>query len=107
MQETLNGYLEQVLDVFQGNPYLEAAAIIVLSLLVAKSVDLIITRIFSRLAARTKTDFDDRLIALIHRPVFLTVLMIGIALAILRLGLPPTVQIVTIRLLKSLASLDG
>ncbi len=105
MQETLNGYMERVSSLFEGYPYLEAVAIVVASLLIAKLTDLIITRVFLRLARRTRTDFDNKLVALMHRPIFMTVVLIGIGLAVAKLELPPRADLISVRLLKTVGIL--
>ncbi len=64
-----------------------------------------ITRVLARLTRRSKTDFDDRLIALLHRPVFLSVVLIGLGLAVARLALAPKVEEFTIDGLKTIAIL--
>ncbi|NNF05694.1 MAG: hypothetical protein HKN21_02930, partial [Candidatus Eisenbacteria bacterium] len=63
------------------NPYLVAGAIIVLSLIVAKLVDLVCSGILLRLTRKTKTNIDDQIISALHRPVFSTVVFGGLYLA--------------------------
>jgi len=58
-----------------------ATEAVLLSILVAKFVDLLISRILVRLSSRTKTRFDDQLVQLLHRPVFITVLLVGLTIA--------------------------
>ena len=58
--------------------WVRAIEIILASILVAKLVDLTISRVLLRLSSRTKTRFDDQLVKLLHRPVFLTALLVGL-----------------------------
>jgi len=68
-----------------GNRYLQSALVVLGALVAAWIVDWILTRGIGRLARRTRTDLDDRLIALLHGPVRLTVVLFGLVLATLRL----------------------
>ncbi len=67
-------------------PFLDAMIILAVSLAGAVFVDLIVVRVVRRLVASTATDLDDRVISLLHRPIFLTVLLFGGALALRRIG---------------------
>ena len=101
MQETLNS----VVALFGDDPRLQAALLVLASLVGAKAVDLIVNRILAVWARRSATDVDDRFLALLHRPVFLSVLFFGLWLATARLGLPEIPELLVFRLLKSLALL--
>ena len=54
-------------------PALRALETIVAFLILAWLVDRLTTGIVSRMAARTETTLDDRMLALIHTPIFVTV----------------------------------
>ena len=68
---------EQLLDV----PALRALAIIVASIIVGVFVELFIHRTLSKLAERTTTDLDDRLVKMLRRPLFSSSVFLGIYLA--------------------------
>jgi small-conductance mechanosensitive channel len=76
--------LQTVID----NPYIGAATIFLLSLLAAVIVDFIIARVLRVLTRRTTTTLDDSFITLIHRPIRVTVVLVGLWLATERLQLP-------------------
>ena len=99
MQETLDSWISLVGD----DPRLQAGVLIIASLLAAGLVDFVITRLLAVWAKRSKTDLDDRFIALVHRPVFTSVLFLGLWLATARLGLAEMIELLVLRLLKSLA----
>ncbi len=80
-------WLEEWLSLLGPHPYLQAGAIVLVSVVVAKLSDWMICGVASSWARRTKTDIDDRLVRILHRPIFLSVLLIGLALATQRLGL--------------------
>jgi len=74
-------------DFFERFPYLEALAIVVLFVLLARLFDWLLTGFLRRLVGRSETDFDDKLLDLIHRPIFSTVALVGLTLATYRLDL--------------------
>jgi small-conductance mechanosensitive channel len=77
-------FLSEALD----SPYVRAALLVAGSLLVAKIADLVICGLVLRMARKTESDLDDRVIRTLHRPVFLTVVFFGLYLATEVLGLP-------------------
>ena len=88
-----------------GIPWVQAGLIFASSLLAAKIVDLVVTRIIRRLARRTATTLDDRIVEHLHRPIFVTMILLGLHLATTRLGLPPTFSGVVLALLKTIGVL--
>lgn len=99
--EKLNKLLQMTLDMVGPNPYLQAAIIIVVALLLAQLVQVLICRGVGRWANRTNTNIDDEIIAAMHRPLFMTVLLVGLSLAAMRLPLDARVESITISLLKT------
>jgi small-conductance mechanosensitive channel len=81
-----------VTDFFDRFPYLEALAIVVGAVVLAKIIDWITTGTLKRLAARSKSEFDDKLLVLLHRPIFSTVALVGLILATHSLDLSSTVE---------------
>ena len=61
--------------------WVRALEVVLLSLLVAKIADFLISRVLVRLSAKTQTNFDDQLVELLHRPIFVSVLLVGFYLA--------------------------
>jgi len=86
----------------QLNPPLTALAILVLTLVAAKVIEVILTRFLTRLTRRTKTALDDRAIHLLRRPIFLTVLFVGLGGVTQSLELSPLVTRVTLGILKTM-----
>ena len=102
MLEQILPYWNTTVELVGPNPYLQAGLIVVLSVVASSIVQRIIARVCRRLAARSATDLDDRFLALIERPVYLTVLLAGLAVASLRLPLSETVEFATLGVLKSI-----
>ena len=80
--------LQEILSIFGNNPHLQAVVVVLGVVIVAKIADWVLTRVFVRLTRRTRTEVDDQIVAAVHRPVFSTLLLFGIALA-LRIDEPP------------------
>jgi len=89
-----NGYLEPY-------PGLRALEVIVAFLVLAWLVDRLITGIVSRMAAKTETDLDDRLLAILHRPIFTSVALLGLIFALYEFELSPGLLLGTTSLVKS------
>jgi MscS family membrane protein len=49
---------------------------------VAKIADVLVNRVFRKFARFTKSDVDDRIIDVIHRPIYFTIILIGCAFAV-------------------------
>lgn len=102
----MSEFLEQVQEwasIIGPNVYLQAAAIALVFIFIGKIADWILSRAIGQFVRRSKTDFDDRLIALLHRPVFISFVLIGLGLATRRLGLPDAAQYMTLGALKTIA----
>ena len=97
---------EQLLDALAKiapNRYLQAVLIFVLFVLVAKIVDMFMTRFIRRLLKKTKFTLDDQILDIFHRPIFVSILLLGLAVATDRLDFSQTVHFVTLSGLKTLA----
>lgn len=73
-----------------SSPSLQAFLAVISTLLIAVIIDLALTRIFRRFARFTETDLDDRIIDLLRRPLFVTVMMVGVLISVSYLK--PSVQ---------------
>ena len=75
--------------------YVRAAAFVLGAVIVAKLADWIITRVLVRLARGTRTPFDERVIELLHRPIFTSVVLAGLNLATYELALGEPYRFIT------------
>jgi small-conductance mechanosensitive channel len=75
-----------------GSTSLDALIIFVAFAAIAKAVDFLISGLLKSIARLSKTELDDRIIAVIHRPVFFTVLVIGAIQAVTHIGPQPRVM---------------
>ena len=92
----MGNLFDTVGDFFADYPLVEAVAIIVLFAILARVVDRLLSGTVRRFAERSKTDLDDRAIAILHRPIFTTVALTGLILATYRLALPEGVERLTV-----------
>ena len=95
--------VQKLAELIGPNVYLQAAIIAAAFIVAGKIADWTISRIIGRFAKQSSNDFDDRLVGLVHRPVFLSFVLLGLGLATRRLGIGETPAFVTLGALKSIA----
>ncbi len=84
-----------------SHSWAQALVIVVGSVFVAALCRVLFVRVFARLAAKTATDVDDKIVALTRRPVFVTVLLLGVWASTAVLAPPEPVPYVIASLVKS------
>ncbi len=94
--------LDQGLKFVEPYPLLQALLIIVGFLVLAKFVDILCGGLIRRLTAKTKTKIDDQIIAILHRPIFVTVALFGLIVASTRLEIDDAIRLPTIQLVQSI-----
>ena len=67
---------------------IQAFLLITLSFMVAKAFDWVVTIVLTRITKKTKTTIDDKLISLLHRPIFYSILFFGLNFSITILDFP-------------------
>ncbi len=87
---------------FESKPYPQALVIIVVFFALAWLADRVFSGSIKRLVARSETDFDDRLVDILHRPIRATVLLIGLIIATHRLGLSDDSERITVLIVSTL-----
>ncbi len=95
--------VQQLAELIGPNVYLQAAIIAAAFIVVGKIADWVISGIISRFARRSTNDFDDQLVSLVHKPIFMSFVLLGLSLGARRLGLPDVPTFITIGILKTLA----
>lgn len=71
-----------ILTLFGDQPILQAGIAIIITFIVAKVLQIIVSRGLHRLSLKTKNNLDERLINIIHRPLFWSILFVGLVVAI-------------------------
>ncbi len=102
MNFTKEQFLELLAQI-APNRYLQALLVIFLFLGLAKIIDVIITHVIKRWIVKTKLKLDDQILDIFHKPVFLTVILFGLALATERIQFNETINFITLGCLKTIA----
>ena len=79
--------LEPAIGFIAGYPAIQALAIFMLALFTAKLLTIILTRVIGHFATRTNVKWDDHIVSLLRRPLFWSVLSLGLMTAVLPLHL--------------------
>lgn len=103
MQNEIFALTREWASLLGPNVYLQAIAIAIAFIFLGKIADFIFSRGIAKVVARSKTDFDDNLVALLHRPVFVSFVLVGLSIATERIALPATPAYLTLGVLKSIA----
>lgn len=99
----LTGRVQQLAELVGPNIYLQALIVAVAFIALGKIADWILSGIASRIAQRSSNPFDDQFVALVHRPIFLSFVFLGLGLATKRMELPSIPTFITIGVLKTFA----
>jgi MscS family membrane protein len=103
MLNELQSRLAPYLVLLDGEPWLQAAVVVVASLLLAWIFDRVISTTLRGLAARTRFSFDDHVIAYLHGPVKTSVILLGLALAVNLLALAEHYEFIIFSVLLTIA----
>ncbi|MEM7209753.1 MAG: mechanosensitive ion channel family protein [Pseudomonadota bacterium] len=82
MLETLKADIQPFLDVFGSNAYVQSLVVICAAFVLAMIIDRVIVSSAKKLAAKTSAELDNHIIELVHKPVFHSVILIGLAIAL-------------------------
>lgn len=85
------------------NKFVQATAIAVAFIFVGKIADLLLSHTLAKIARRSSNKLDDELVGMLHRPVFLSFVLIGLGLATQRIGMAEGAEFLTMGLLKTIA----
>ena len=81
-----------IIELIETNEYVYAAVVLLATIIAGILINLITRGILLSMTRKTKTKIDDVLIKAINRPLFVTVVMIGLSFAIDRFEIGETVQ---------------
>jgi MscS family membrane protein len=60
-------------------------------IIIARAVDLFVDKVLRRFVKFTKSDVDDRIVDIIHRPIYFTIIIIGCIFAVIYMQPPQKV----------------
>ena len=95
--------IQKLAELIGPNVYLQALVITIAFVVLGKLADWIVTRAIGKIASRSETDIDDRMVDLVHRPIFLSFVLLGLSLATQRVNLPASPEYITLGALKTIA----
>jgi small-conductance mechanosensitive channel len=95
--------IERWAELLGPNKYLQAAAIAVVFVFAGKIADILLSKTLGKLARRSSNNLDDKLIGMLHRPVFISFVLVGFGLATQRIGMAESPQFLTLGILKTIA----
>ena len=95
--------VEQYADLLGPYRFLQAALIAVIFIVLGKIADWFLSSLVGRIAKRSSNPFDDELVTLVHRPVFLSFVFLGLGIATRHLQLSDMPTFFTVSALKTFA----
>ena len=98
----MQDYLELLFNLIK-QPIIQAVLCVIGSILAAKIADWIIGRVLSNLANRTSSTIDDNIIQILHRPIYYSILFIGLGISVKAFNLPEVLSFVLLGLFKTIA----
>jgi small-conductance mechanosensitive channel len=102
LQDTIEQFRSWA-EILGPNIYLQAFVVAVAFILLGKLAELLISRVVFKVVSRSSSEFDDKVIALLHRPVFITFVLFGLVAATRLLQLPESPEYVTLGILRTIA----
>ena len=89
-------------NVLIENPLILSLIIILGSIIVAKITDLVFTLIIRRITAKTRTELDDKIVVLFHKPIFYSILFVGFSMAVKTANLPDYIDFALVGIFKTI-----
>ena len=75
-----------------ANPLLKSASLVLIFVFIAKITDVVFTFIFKKFVDKTETKLDDRIVQLLHKPIFYSILFVGFIISIRTATLPDYIE---------------
>ena len=97
-------YIEIALSLIQ-KPVLQAVLYIIGSFIVAQISDWIISKVLAKLASKSTNTVDDRIIQILHRHIYYSLLFMGLGISIQLFKMPEVIVFLLIGIFKSIAIL--
>jgi MscS family membrane protein len=94
--------LQGILPFLSANRHVQAALAILAALIIGKIIHLFFRYVLQRLIRKTKTDIDDKIFAIIHKPIFFILFLAGIGIALRIETIPESVGFYAFALIHSL-----
>jgi MscS family membrane protein len=95
--------LLKIISEITPNQHLQTLIIIVFFIILAKVVDVLLSKILAPALLKTENKFDDRTLEIFKTPIFYSVVLVGLALVCNRLAMPETLHFIVTSILKTIA----
>ena len=102
MNSKIDPFLEAIQKI-APNRYLQALLIIILFYGAAKILDIFTTRVIGKWVKKSKITADDQILDIFQKPIFVSIMLLALALATERIELPQTIHFLTLSGLKTVA----
>jgi MscS family membrane protein len=102
----LQEYLSQIerwSELLGPNKIVQATAIAVAFIIAGKIADVLLSNTLARIASKSSNELDDVLVGLVHRPIFLSFVLVGLGLATRHVGMLSAPEFLTLGVLKTIA----
>ena len=83
-----------LLNTILDTPIYKAILFIISSIIIAKISDMIFTSILKKMASKTESSIDDHIIDIIHKPIYYSILFVGLGLSVSLIELSDTIQFI-------------
>ena len=94
--------IAEMMSFADGNSWLQAGIVAIATVIIAYFLTLFLSRIFKNIANRTSFDFDDELVRILRPPIFYTLLMLGLMVALGFLPISDAANLRSIAILKTI-----
>ena len=84
-------YVTNTVDFLKNYSFSSFVLLIIVSALCARIADWTISKTILQFAKRTKTTFDDKLVSLLHKPIYYTVFFLGLSSSLEIISLPDSI----------------
>jgi small-conductance mechanosensitive channel len=88
--EFLLDYFRPVIDLFGDQPYFRAVVVLVIAFAIANILAFFISKVVGKIVQKTGNRLDDQLTKLMRSPVYWTIILLGVLMAIALAQLPAT-----------------
>ena len=92
-------------SVILDDPIARSIIIAFSSVLIAKLSDVIFVSIIKKMSTKTKSDLDDKIVDLLHKPIFYSILFVGFSTAVKTAGLPDYLDFAIVGIFKTITIL--
>ena len=94
-------YIEIIMGLLQI-PTVKAILFVIISFVTAKLADWIIRSVLKKLVNRTNTTIDDKIIHLLHRPIYYSILFLGLGISVNLIQFPEVINSILLGLFKTI-----